>query len=150
MTYLDSARSFQGGKTFLALEQTIREEHQSLASQIDIVSQALRKTPFNKNEVVSALREVLKITKTHFQHENTLMEVSNFSGRLNHERDHAYLVKGLTEYIGFLVDETLPVSPALGEYLKSWVIYHERKFDYPLLEIFEPSNGCTTGYHAVP
>jgi hypothetical protein len=66
-----------------------------------------------------------------------LMEMSNFSGRVNHERDHAYLVSGLSEYIGILVDETEPVSPALGEYLKSWLIYRERKFDHPLLESME-------------
>ena len=134
MTYFDSALSSPAGKAFPALEQTIFEEHQALALQIDAVCRALSKVPLNASEVVSALQDLLKITKAHFSHENMLMETSNFCGRLNHERDHDYLLKALSEYIGFVVDETVSVSPALGEYLKSWLIYHERKFDHPLLE----------------
>jgi hemerythrin len=77
------------------------------------------------------------------------MGMSNFSGRLNHERDHDHLLKGLSEYISYVVDDAVPVSPALGEYLKRWVIYHEKKFDHPFLEFIQPSNGCQKECHAV-
>ncbi len=135
MTYSD-------GRIYKAHEKTVRREHQALAEEIDSLCRALDPTPQNISKVIFTLQEILKQAKALFRHENRLMKISNPPERLNHKRDHAYLVKGLRDCIGSYVDATEPISPSIGEYLGIWLIYHDKKYDHAFFEFINPSNLC--------
>ncbi|MBO0734857.1 MAG: hypothetical protein J2P49_11205, partial [Methylocapsa sp.] len=107
-------------------EKTIREQHQALAGQVDVVCRAFGRTPRNKGEAVAGLHEMLSLAKAHFRYENVLMKITGFSGRPDHERDHAGLIYGIRGFIGILAGECVPVSLAPGEHLKNWPLYHEQ------------------------
>lgn len=128
------ASTYQHHSTNNKPEKTILDQHRALAEQIDIVCRALGKAPLDARQVTVALQELLKVTKAHFEHEENIMAINNFPGRLNHERDHAYLLQGLRDFISSIVDETIPVTPAFDAYLRSWLIYHVKKYDDTLQE----------------
>lgn len=118
-------------------EKTIREEHGALAGKIIRVCQALGETPQDRSEVILTLQEFLKKARAVFRHEVRLMKISEFSGRYEHMREHVYLIKGLEDCIGSFGDVPGPLPPEIGDYLRIWLPYHQKKYDVPFFEFLK-------------
>ena len=115
-------------------ERSLPEEHIKIADQISIIrNEASRAIP-DVGRIVSAVRELLNITKSHFQHEESVMLENHFPGMLLHKRDHDYLIRGLSDFMASVVDEAVPLSPAIGDNLQSWLTYHIKRYDDAYLE----------------
>lgn len=115
-------------------EMTISDEHKEMSEHIVAVRNLLSETPVDVIKLISALESLLVLTRSHFQHEETIMITTHFPGMLLHKRDHDYLLKGLSDFTASLGDGTAPVSPVIADNLQSWLRYHIKKFDDAYLE----------------
>jgi hemerythrin len=104
-------------------------EHQAIAAQIGLIREELQKPSPNAVLIFEYLEKLLEMTKAHFKHEEDHMVIDGYPGMLLHKRDHDYLVKGLRDFAASVVDETVGLSPSVGENLESWLRFHIKRFD---------------------
>jgi hemerythrin len=116
------------------LKGSIVAEHERLREQIASIDQSIRSVPQDVQGVVSAVREVLELTRYHFEHEEALMARSNYREFAAHKRDHDYLRTSLIRFIELVEHRQLPTTPDLGINLKSWLELHIKKYDNPYWE----------------
>lgn len=115
-------------------QKAIPDEHKEISAQIMLIRNLVGNSPVDVSQIISALRELLKLTKSHFEHEEYIMITNHFPGMLLHKRDHDYLVDGLRKFMASLVDETAMLSPQIADNLQSWLNHHIKKFDDAYLE----------------
>jgi hemerythrin-like metal-binding protein len=122
---------------------SIQQEHKDLAEsiralsdQIDVYCNDYNKyAPHDLRQIVASLQELLNIAKRHFQHEEKIMSINGFSGLVLHKRDHDYLIQSLKDFICSLSHGKIPLSADAGQNLRSWLIYHVKKYDGAYLEL---------------
>jgi hemerythrin-like metal-binding protein len=122
-------------------KKSIPDEHEELAEQIGIVRSLASNSPADVNQIIYALQELLKMTISHFQHEEAIMVIDHFPGTLLHKRDHDYLLNGLEEFAASLDDKTASLGPEIGDNLQSWLRFHIKKFDDAYLEFKARTDG---------
>lgn len=103
------------------------QEHQRLVDIINNLYAAMR-TGRSKDAIGNILDELVTYTKTHFAHEEQLMQQSNYSGYPEQKRAHEALVAQLNEIL-----EKYRAGTALGQeimsFLKNWLINHIQGLD---------------------
>jgi hemerythrin-like metal-binding protein len=104
-------------------------EHQAIANQIALIREELNKSPPNGSIIFQQLQNLLSTTAAHFKHEEDHMVINGYPGILLHRKDHDYLVNGLREFAASVVDDTVDLSPSVGESLQSWLRLHINRFD---------------------
>jgi hemerythrin len=112
-------------------KSSIVAEHERLREQIVSIDRSIRSVPQNVQGVVSAVREILELTRYHFEHEEALMAGSNYREFAAHKRDHDYLRTSLIRFVELVEHRKLPTTPDLGINLKSWLELHIKKYDDP-------------------
>lgn len=115
-------------------EKTIPDEHKEIFDQIVIIRRLVDNMPDDVDRIISALQTLVAITKSHFQHEETIMMKNKFHGAFLHKRDHEYLICGLRTFIDSIVDNSIQPSPTIGDNLQSWLRHHIKRFDDAYLE----------------
>ena len=110
---------------------SIVDEHERLVNRIDSIDRGLRVVPVDGHRVILALKDVLELTRAHFEHEEGVMAVAKYHDFAAHKRDHDYLRTSLIHYIEMVEHRKLPIPPDLGINLKSWLEFHIKKFDDP-------------------
>jgi hemerythrin-like metal-binding protein len=104
-------------------------EHQAISDQIALLREELNKTPPDGSLIFALLQTLLSMTAAHFKHEEDRMVIQGCPRILVHKKDHEYLVNGLKEFAASVVDETVVLSPSVGESLQSWLKLHIKRFD---------------------
>ena len=102
-------------------------EHQRLIDLINNLYAAMR-SGRSKDAIGTILNEVVDYTKTHFAHEERLMQDSGYPGYDEQKRCHEALIAQVKEILGKLNDGT-----ALGQevmtFLKNWLVNHIQGMD---------------------
>lgn len=119
------------GRQFIpeAPEAILADEHRHIEEMIETVCAIAEHDPKDTGELIRSIRELARMTKAHFRHEEMLMTRDHYPGALMHKRDHDYLLKGLAEFTASLADDTVRISSEFASGLRSWMTFHSRKFD---------------------
>jgi hemerythrin-like metal-binding protein len=125
-------------------ESSVRDEHAELVAKIEMVGNAIGKTPTDFDNLVKSIESLLKSTRYHFQHEEDIMFARGYAGLNKHRNDHDYLIRGLEDFLTRLVDKAITAPPELSDNLKGWLEFHIRKYDDAYLEFAETQKEKTT------
>ena len=102
-------------------------EHQRLIDIINNLYGAMR-SGRSKGAIGSILDELIDYTKTHFAHEESLMQQSNYAGFDDQKRAHVALVNQVVE-----IQQKYHSGTAMGQevmtFLKNWLINHIQGMD---------------------
>lgn len=107
----------------------IADEHRHLADQVEVICLVAERNPKDKTSLVASIQDLVKLSRTHFRHEETMMRATSYPGTLMHARDHDYLIKTLVDFTAAVVDDTVEVTPEFCNGLRSWLNFHTRKYD---------------------
>jgi hemerythrin-like metal-binding protein len=125
--------------------QSISEEHQFLAQQVDLASleidkffsESAPKSPYDVRRLVHILGELIETAEAHFHHEESSMGRDGFPDLCLHKRDHDDLLKRLNRLASSFGRGRSPVSAGIGADLRSWLTAHTTNFDDPYLAFAE-------------
>jgi len=101
--------------------EEIDKEHEKLF----ILAKKVTNCQDDKNEIMKAIKELIKYTKFHFAHEEKYMELINYSGYLEHKLIHENIINQLNDFIKQI--PTLSIEKferLLIEYMDVWLIQH--------------------------
>jgi methyl-accepting chemotaxis protein/hemerythrin len=123
----DSGKLINWSRSYSVGVSQMDNEHQRLIDIINNLYMAMR-SGRSKDAIGSILDELVDYTKTHFAHEERLMQQSNYSGYNDQKRAHEALIAKVVEIQG-----KFRVGTALGQevmsFLKDWLITHIQGLD---------------------
>ncbi len=114
--------------------KSVKEEHDALIEQINLIDSLLRVNPQDKGQIIDSVRGLLETSGVHFQHEELIMAETNYGEFLMHKRDHDYLRTSLTAFLESAEHNGVPVLNDIGINLRSWLEFHISKFDNSYIE----------------
>jgi hemerythrin-like metal-binding protein len=82
------------------------------------------------------LAELTSYTKTHFKHEEDLMQLHSYPGREAQKREHAAFVKQLSETQQEYQTGKMMISVSVLNFLNSWLKNHIMKTDFAYSSFF--------------
>lgn len=103
------------------------KEHQRLIDIINNLYAAMR-SGRSKEAIGSILDELVEYTKTHFAHEEQLMQQANYSGYADQKKAHEALVSQLNEILAKYRSGTA-LGQEIMNFLKNWLINHIQGMD---------------------
>lgn len=103
------------------------KEHQRLIDIINNLYAAMR-SGRSKEAIGSILDELVEYTKTHFAHEEQLMQQANYSGYADQKKAHEALVSQLNEILVKYRSGTA-LGQEIMNFLKNWLINHIQGMD---------------------
>ncbi|MBP0630538.1 hemerythrin family protein [Cupriavidus sp. AcVe19-1a] len=104
----------------------IDDEHRRFAELI----QSLREAPADR--LPEMLEELLRLARTHFQHEDSLMEATAFPPRKCHIGEHAAVLASISGVQARLVHGEVAIARRLAEELERWFPAHVQHLDSAL------------------
>ncbi|WP_243736744.1 bacteriohemerythrin [Cupriavidus sp. L7L] len=105
---------------------SIDDEHRQFAALI----QSLREAPVER--LAEMLEELLQLARTHFLHEDRLMEATAFPPRKCHIGEHAAVLASISGVQARLVRGEVEVARRLAEELERWFPAHVQHLDSAL------------------
>jgi hemerythrin-like metal-binding protein len=105
--------------------------------QIKIIGDLTAEPRYDAHEILVAFHELVDLAQEHFGHEEEAMIDAAFPGMLLHQRDHAYLLRSLRDFIAALVDTAERPPSSLCDNLQSWFDFHRRRYDEVYLRFAE-------------
>ena len=112
----------------------VQNEHLRLSDLIENISLEIAKTPRSQDGVVCALEDLLFGAKSHFKHEETIMDREGYPNKDRHALDHKYLEQSLSDYIRLYQSGMISLNTDSGPSLKSWLNHHIKKWDFEFCE----------------
>jgi hemerythrin-like metal-binding protein len=123
----DSGKLINWSKSYSVGVSQMDKEHQRLIDIINNLYSAMR-SGRSRDAIGTILDELIDYTKTHFAHEERLMQESNYEGFDEQKRCHVSLVNQVVE-----IQQKYHAGTALGQevmsFLKSWLINHIQGLD---------------------
>lgn len=123
----ENAKLINWSNSYSVEVKPMDDEHIRLIDIINKLYSSMR-SGGSKDVIGSILNELVDYTKTHFAHEEKLMQECNYSGYDEQRRAHVALVKQLVE-----IQEKYAAGTALGQeimsFLKNWLIQHIQGLD---------------------
>jgi len=123
----DTGKLINWSKSYSVGVSQMDSEHQRLIDIINNLYLAMR-SGRSKDAIGSILDELVDYTKTHFAHEEQLMQKSNYAGFDEQKRCHEALIARIVEIQG-----KYRAGTALGQevmsFLKDWLITHIQGLD---------------------
>ena len=123
----DSGKLIVWSNSYSVKVSQMDQEHQRLIDIINNLYAAMR-SGRSKEAIGSILDELVDYTKTHFSHEEQLMQQANYEGLAEQKRAHEALVSQLNEIL-----DKYRSGTALGQeimnFLKNWLINHIQGLD---------------------
>ncbi len=123
----DSGKLITWSRSYSVGVSQMDNEHQRLIDIINNLYAAMR-SGRSKDAIGTILDELINYTKTHFTHEEKLMQDSNYAGLDEQKRAHAALVNQVVE-----IQQKYRTGTAMGQevmtFLKNWLINHIQGLD---------------------
>ena len=123
----DTSRLINWNKSYSVGVSQMDKEHQRLIDIINNLYAAMR-AGRSKDAIGTILDELIDYTKTHFAHEERLMQESNYAGYDEQKRCHESLIAQVVE-----IQNKYRAGTALGQevmsFLKNWLINHIQGLD---------------------
>ncbi len=123
----ENAKLISWSNSYSVKVKPMDDEHIRLIDIINKLYSSMR-SGGSKDTIGSILNELVDYTKTHFAHEEKLMQQCNYSGYDEQKSAHVALVKQLVE-----IQEKYAAGTALGQeimsFLKNWLIKHIQGLD---------------------
>jgi hemerythrin-like metal-binding protein len=123
----DSGKLIVWSSSYSVKVNQMDQEHQRLIDIINNLYAAMR-SGRSTEAIGSILDELVAYTKTHFTHEEQLMQQANYGGLADQKRAHEALVSQLNEIL-----DKYRSGTALGQeimnFLKNWLINHIQGMD---------------------
>jgi len=123
----ESGKLIVWSKSYSVGVSQMDREHQRLIDIINNLYAAMR-SGRSKDAIGSILDELIDYTKTHFAHEEKLMQEANYDGLDEQKRSHVSLVSQVVE-----IQQKYRSGTALGQevmsFLKDWLINHIQGLD---------------------
>lgn len=106
-------------------------EHKRLVELCNELYKAivLRDTSERKNFVFNALKECADYARTHFAHEEKLMQVCSYKDFKTHKKEHVEFAKIVLEKCRNFDNETYYSSMELVRFLRDWILSHIAHMD---------------------
>jgi hemerythrin-like metal-binding protein len=106
----------------------IDQQHQMLAKAFEqLVASLDLNMPWA--EQVQALANLKEVALTHFGVEETLMDRLGYPRTREHQQSHARLIQQINDLASRIQHRTLHLSPALLDFLESWLVHHMQDED---------------------
>ena len=123
----DSGKLIVWSSSYSVKVSQMDKEHQRLIDIINDLYAAMR-SGRSKEAIGSILDELVAYTKTHFAHEEQLMQQSDYSGYAEQKRAHEALVAQLNEILDKYRNGTA-LGQEIMNFLKNWLINHIQGLD---------------------
>lgn len=118
-----SRRFIRWKESFSVGNKDIDDDHKKLLGMINQLQTAAH---YQTDEALieSTLNELIEYTKYHFSREEDMMKEKNYPDIEAHMKEHAAMVKQVTQFINeYRVDKTRTIENVIL-YLKTWLINH--------------------------
>jgi hemerythrin-like metal-binding protein len=123
----DSGKLIVWSSSYSVKVSQMDQEHQRLIDIINNLYSAMR-SGRSKEAIGQILDELVTYTKTHFAHEEKLMQQASYSGYPEQKRAHEALVAQLNEILDKYRDGTA-LGQEIMSFLKNWLINHIQGLD---------------------
>ncbi len=95
-----------------------------------------------RSVIGGVLTELVEYTVAHFGREETLMDLSGYPGTAEHKKEHAALIKTVSELANDFARNKASVTTDTMEFLRGWLVHHIGESDLAL------ARHDTAGRHA--
>ncbi|RII29462.1 MAG: hypothetical protein CXR30_11240 [Geobacter sp.] len=123
----ESGKLIVWSKSYSVGVDSMDKEHQRLIDIINKLYGAMR-SGRGKDAIGSILDELIEYTKTHFTHEERLMQESGFAGLDEQKRAHGALIGQVIEIQTKFIAGTA-LSQEVMSFLKNWLVNHIQGMD---------------------
>ena len=112
------------------------QQHRRLVSAFNHLAQSLSEGGQRK-EQAEALASLTEVALTHFGVEETLMETLAYPRTREHQASHVRLISQINGVAERIRAGTLALSPALLDFLESWLVHHTQDEDKRLAQFLK-------------
>lgn len=123
----ETGKFIEWSRSYSVSVDTMDQEHQRLVDLINELYSAMC-SGHGKSAVSSVLDNLIEYTKTHFAHEEKLMQKTNYPDYEAQKKAHEALVSQVMDAKQKLADGTV-LSQEVMSFLKSWLINHIQGMD---------------------
>jgi|GEM_PF-1004609 hemerythrin-like metal-binding protein/PAS domain S-box-containing protein len=112
------------------------QQHRRLICAFNRLALSLGEDSQRKDQA-EALASLTEVALTHFGVEETLMETLAYPRTREHQASHVRLISQINAVSDRLRQGTLSFSPALMDYLESWLVHHSQEDDKRLAQFLK-------------
>ncbi|MBR7801249.1 bacteriohemerythrin [Undibacterium fentianense] len=133
---------FQWNDSLSVDEPRIDEDHQVLIALIDELHQATQGGE-DYLHLVQIFNKLITHTRSHFQHEEAIMESINYHGLKDHQLQHQHLLERITDLGHALENARELVAVEAAELLRFWLNSHILLSDKDMVNAFHQTQVIT-------
>jgi hemerythrin-like metal-binding protein/PAS domain S-box-containing protein len=112
------------------------QQHRRLVGAFNLLAEHLSPSGLRKDQE-KALAALIEVALTHFGVEETLMESLAYPRTREHQTSHARLINQINGVSDRIRKGTLSFSPALLDFLESWMVHHTQEEDKRLAQFLK-------------